>query len=149
MLLDIRQFILRLTDGLSPAQLRTIPDGERNHILWHLGHLVVTQQLLTYGLAGLPLLAPEALVAQCRKGTAPADWDDEGPDPDEVKRLLVALPQQFDADRASGAFTDFREYPTSTGVVLRSLDDAVQFNLFHEGLHASAIARQRRAVLGA
>ena len=112
--------------------------------LWHLGHLVVTQQLLTYGLSGLPLHAPEALVALCRKGTSPADWTDAGPDPAEVKRLLLALPEQFDADQASGVFETFREYPTSTGITLRSLDDAVQFNLFHEGLHARSIARQRR-----
>ena len=148
MLTDVRHYILRLTDGLTPAQLRTIPDGERNHILWHLGHLAVTHNLLTYGLAGLPLPAPEAWVARFRKGTAPADWDDEGPDPDEVKRELLALPEQFESDRASGAFTSFREYPTSTGVVLRSLEDAVRFNLFHEGLHATSIARQRRALLG-
>ncbi|MEL6616867.1 MAG: DinB family protein, partial [Bacteroidota bacterium] len=73
MLLDIRRYILRLVDGVSDDALHTVPEGEPNHLLWHLGHLVVTQQLLTYGLSGLPIHAPEALVALCRKGTSPAD----------------------------------------------------------------------------
>ena len=145
MLSEIRRYVLRLVDGLSGDDLRTVPPGEPNHILWHLGHLAVTQQLLTYGLAGLPVRAPEALVAQCRKGTSPMGWTGGGPDPDEVKCLLLSLPEQFERDLASGAFGgSFREYPTSTGVTLRSLEEAARFNLFHEGLHARSIARQRR-----
>jgi hypothetical protein len=144
MLVETRRYVLRLVDGLSDGQLRTVPEGEPNHILWHLGHLVVTQQLLTYGRSGLALRAPEALVAQCRKGTSPADWTGGGPNPYEVKRLLLTLPEQFEQDRASGAFSSYEPYPTSTGVTLRSLDEAARFNLFHEGLHARSIARQRR-----
>jgi hypothetical protein len=63
-LAETRGFIRRLTDDLSGDALRAIPDGWNNNVLWHLGHLVVTQQLLHYGLTGLPLYVEEDLVAR-------------------------------------------------------------------------------------
>jgi hypothetical protein len=56
---EIRGFILRLVDGLSPEQLEAVPPGASNSILWNLGHLAVTQQLLHYKLSGLPMYLPD------------------------------------------------------------------------------------------
>ena len=145
LLQQTRPLVLRLVDGLSHQDLLTIPTGFSNNILWNLGHLVVTQQLLHYGLSNLPLNVPDELVAQCRKGTSPAAWDTP-PDLDEIKRLLIELPRQLEADLETGQFTTFRSYMTSVGVELVDLKTALSFNQYHEGLHTGSILALRRAV---
>ena len=145
LLQQTRPLLLRLLDGLSEDDLLAIPDGFSNNILWNVGHVVVTQQLLHYGLSRLPLLVPDALVAQCRKGTSPRDWDTP-PDVAEVRQLAVELPQRLEADLGAGRFTEFRPYTTSVGVELADLETALGFNLFHEGLHTGTIVELRKAL---
>lgn len=145
LLQQTRPLLLRLTDGMSDAQLLAVPPGFSNNILWNLGHLVVTQQLLHYALSGLPMYVSDELVAQCRKGTSPAGWD-RPPDADEIRSLLVDLPDRLVADLEAERFTTFRPYETSVGVTLPDLETALDFNLFHEGLHTGTILSLRKAV---
>ncbi|GAB5535446.1 MAG: DinB family protein [Rubricoccaceae bacterium] len=145
LLQQTRPLFLRLTNGLAEDDLLAVPEGFNNNILWNLGHVVVTQQLLHYGLSNLPLLVPDELVAQCRKGTSPADWDTP-PDLDEIRRLMTELPRQLETDLAASRFTEFRPYMTSVGVELADLETALSFNQYHEGLHTGAILALRRAV---
>ena len=42
-------------------------------------------------------------------------------------------------DYAKGLFKDYTEYTTSANVTLSSVDDAIIFNVYHEGLHLGAI----------
>ena len=145
LLQQTRPLLLRLVDGLSDADLLAVPPGFSNNVLWNLGHVVVTQQLLHYGLSKLPMYVSDELVAQCRKGTSPADWT-APPDPDEVRALLLELPDRLAADLEAGRFTTFRPYQTSVGVELRDLETALDFNLFHEGLHTGTVLALRKAV---
>ena len=145
LLQQTRPLLLRLLDGLSDDELLAIPAGFSNNVLWNAGHVVVTQQLLHYGLSRLPLQVPDALVAQCRKGTSPRDWD-APPDVGEIRRLAVELPRRLAEDLAAGRFVEFRPYTTSVGVELTDLETAIDFNLFHEGLHTGTILELRKAL---
>ena len=64
----------------------------------------------------------------------------------EVRDLLLSLPDRTEADVRAGRFETYREYRTTPGVVLASVDDAVRFNLYHEGLHLGAILALRKLV---
>jgi hypothetical protein len=144
---EIRGFILRLVDGLSPEQLETVPPGASNSILWNLGHLAVTQQLLHYKLSGLPMYLPDEVVDGFRKGTSPADWNGAPPAGiGQVREWLVELPERLAEDHAAGRFESFQEYPTSAGITLHSLDEALAFNNFHEGLHGGFIMRLKKQI---
>jgi hypothetical protein len=143
LLRQVRSFHLSRVADLSDEQLRLVPQGFGNNVLWNLAHLAVTQQLLIYGRAGLPLYVSDQLVDENRKGTSPANWT-APPDPTEIKALLLDLPRRMaeDAER----FTAYQPYTTSAGVTLGTVEDALRFNLYHEGLHGGAIGALVRAV---
>lgn len=134
-----------ITDGLSNEQMTTVPPWHRNHILWNVGHVVVSQQILTYKLSGLPMYVSDELVAHFARGTSPLDWT-SAPDPAEVFALLDELPRRLREDVAAGRFERFTPYQTTTGPYLATLGDALAFTLFHEGLHAGVVLSQRKLV---
>lgn len=132
-------------DGLSEAQMLTIPDGFRNHILWNVGHVVVSEQILLYRLSGLPLHVSDEMVARFARGSSPQEWTTT-PDVGEVLDLLTALPERLREDVAAGRFETFKPYQTTTGPNLATFADALAFTLFHEGLHTGVVSAMRRLV---
>lgn len=127
--------------------LFAIPEGFNNNIWWNIAHVVVTQQLLVYGLSGLPLNISEELVSKYRKGTAPQE-NPTKTEIDEIKNLLFSLPEQSKSDYEKGIFKGFKPYMTTPKVELNSVEDAIAFNAFHEGLHLGTIMALLRAVKG-
>ncbi|WP_405608666.1 DinB family protein [Polaribacter sp. Asnod1-A03] len=133
-----RQLILKEIEGLTLEQLHIIPAGFNNNIAWNVAHLVVTQQLLNYKLSGLNCLCPDDLIENFKKGTVPTVTFSEE-EFEEVKDLFSGLPDTFVEDYNAGIFENFTEYKTSAGLDLNSIDDAITFNNFHEGLHYATI----------
>jgi len=133
-----RLLTLKELDGLTLDQIHTIPQGFKNNIAWNIAHLVVTQQLLHYKLSGLNCLCPDDLIEAHRKGTSPTKTFTEQ-EFEEVKELFVGLPDTLEEDFEAGIFENFIEYPTSAGFVLNSLESAIVFNNFHEGIHYGVI----------
>jgi len=128
----------KVINGLSLERLHTIPKGFKNNIAWNVAHIVVTQQLLHYKLSGINCLVPEELINNYRKGTQPSiPFSEE--EFDEVKDLLLGLPETFMEDYEAGIFENFESYTTSSGFVLDSLETAIAFNNFHEGMHLGII----------
>lgn len=140
-----RELTLKAIKGLSLEQLHTIPDGFKNHIAWNVAHLVVTQQLLHYKLSGLDCLVPDELIENYRKGTFPTtNFTEE--EFEEVKELLIGLPDTLEEDFNEGIFENYTTYPTSTGFVLDSFETAIHFNNYHEGIHLGVIMAIRKLV---
>ncbi|QXP63386.1 DinB family protein [Polaribacter sp. HaHaR_3_91] len=133
-----RTLVLKELEGLTLEQIHTTPAGFKNNIAWNVAHLVVTQQLLNYKLAGLNCLCPDELIEDYKKGTVPTKTFTEE-EFEEVKELLLGLPDTLQEDYEAGIFENFVEYPTSTGFVLNSIEVAISFNNFHEGIHYGII----------
>ena len=140
-----RELVLKFLDGLTLEQLHTIPEGFNNNIAWNVAHLVVTQQLLHYKLSGLQCLVSDELVDGYRKGTKPTETFTEE-EFEEVKELLIGLPDTLREDYEAGIFKEYTEYETSTGFVLSSFEHAIAFNNLHEGLHLGVIMAMRKLV---
>ncbi|TVZ55959.1 DinB family protein [Lutibacter sp. Hel_I_33_5] len=140
-----RELILKVIDGLTLEQLHKIPDGFKNNITWNVAHLVVTQQLLLYKNSGLNCLIPDDLIEDFKKGTAPTTTFTEE-EFNDVKELLIGLPETLEEDFNAGIFENYKEYPTSTGFVLDSFKTAVTFNNFHEGIHFGVILALKKLV---
>ncbi|MBU3010220.1 DinB family protein [Polaribacter vadi] len=133
-----RELVLKELEGLTLDQIHKIPEGFKNNIAWNVAHLVVTQQLLHYKLSGLNPLCPDDLIEAHRKGTAPTKTFTEE-EFEEVKDLLIGLPDTLQEDFEAGIFENYTEYPTSTGYVLKNIENAISFNNFHEGIHYGII----------
>ena len=140
-----RQNILDAVEGLSNRQLNTIPQGFNNSIAWNIGHVVVTQQLLVYRLSNSPLYISDEMVDKFRKGSNAGIVSEE--EMVELKRLLLELVAKFEQDSSEGVFGRFNDYPTSYGLTLKTVEDAVKFNSVHEALHLGYIMAQKRALL--
>ena len=145
-----RASLLAAADGLPAEAWAEVPEGFSNNVLWNVGHVAVTAELLTYGLAGLAgldLPAPPSAVAAFRKGTSPAEWA-APPALDATRALFLGGPDRLEADLRAGRFdgAPFRSYTTTPGVTLASVGEAVAFDLYHEGLHAGAVLALRKLV---
>ncbi len=141
----VRELVVKSIQGLSLEQLHAIPEGFKNNIAWNVAHLVVTQQLLHYRLSGKDCLIPEELIEENRKGTSPTKKFTQE-EFDEILELLKGLPNTLEEDFNEGIFTEYKEYPTSTGFVLDTIETAITFNNFHESLHLGVIMSLKKLV---
>ena len=129
-----RNMISKILENHTLEQLNKIPEGFSNNLIWNIAHVVVTQQLLVYKFSGLPIMVSDEMVEKYKKGTKP-EQDATQAEVDEIKSLLLATIEKTKEDFANGIFKNYQEYPTSTGFVLKNVEDAMVFNSFHEGLH--------------
>jgi len=137
---------LSLLDTLDERHLTTVPAGFNNNVLWNVGHIAVTHQLLCYAMAGLPTFSPKPVVDALRKGSKP------GPSGGlehlgAIREALRELPEIFRKDYQEGRFANYSPYTTSTGIVLSSVDDAFLYSTMHDGLHLGVVSAQLK-VLG-
>ncbi|MFY0630401.1 MAG: DinB family protein [Flavobacteriaceae bacterium] len=133
-----RELTSKRIDGLTLEQLHTIPEGFNNNIAWNVAHLVVTQQLLHYRMSGKDCLVSEELINANKKGTKPESQFTKE-EFDEVLELFQGLPETLEEDYNAGIFTEYESYTSSTGFVLDSIETAICFNNFHEGMHLGVI----------
>jgi hypothetical protein len=129
-----RANILRLTDRYDLDQLNKIPEGFNNNLIWNFGHVVVTQQLLCYGLSKLPTQVPAELIDKYRKGSKPETFVDQA-ELDLFKNFAEQTIIQLETDLAENVFDTYKTYTTSYGITLEGIQEAVQFNNVHEGMH--------------
>jgi hypothetical protein len=140
-----RKIFSQLLASYTLEQLNHIPEGYNNNLIWNIAHVVVVQQMLVYGLSGLPMMVSAELVEKYKKGSTPSS-DTTQEEVALVQELLFKTIDQTEKDLEDKLFTKFQEYPTSTGFVLRNVDDAMNFNNFHEGIHLGVIMSIRKFV---
>ena len=140
-----RNIISKILENHTVEQLNKIPEGFKNNLIWNIAHIVVTQQLLVYKFSGLSMLVSDELVQKYMKGTKP-EHDVSQAEVDEIKSLLFSTVEKTKEDYVKGIFKNFQEYPTSTGFVLKNLEDAIAFNNFHEGLHIGILMSLRKLI---
>ena len=122
----------------SLEQLNTVPKGFKNSIYWNIAHVVVTQQLLVYHLSQLPMLVSDQFVEKFRKGTQ-TEFDATKENVDQLKKLLFSTLEQTKLDFDNGLFKSYQPYTVSTKSTLKSVEEAIEFNNFHEGIHLGYI----------
>ena len=144
-LMKVRAFAVQLMDGLSSEALNTIPEGFNNNIIWNLAHLVAAEQGICYMRAGVAPTIPTAFILAYTRGTKPTG-DVSAADILAIRTALTASPVRLAADYAAGVFAGYKAWTTPYGVTLTTIDEALQFLLYHEGLHGGYIMALKRLV---
>ncbi|GHC43358.1 DinB family protein [Ulvibacter litoralis] len=129
-----RTLLLQILEALSLDQLNKVPEGFNNNIFWNIKHVVVTQQLLVYGLSNLPMLVASEDIEMYRKGTKVEGAVSEE-DVEKLKKELFTTLEQTQLDYKAGLFKTYTEYTVTTKSTLTKVEEAIIFNTFHEGIH--------------
>ncbi len=133
-----RSSMLKILEKKPYEELVKIPQNFRNSIFWNIAHLLVTQQLLCYRLSGLDLRIEEDMVKKYGKGSIATESVKES-DIQYVKDHLFTAMKETEKDFYDGLFNDFKAYMTSTGIELKSIEDAISFSTYHDGIHLGIV----------
>ena len=140
-----RKNVLKIIQQHDLESLNLIPDGFNNNIIWNVGHIIATQQLLTYELAGLPTIIHKDYIDKYRKGTKPSG-SVNNTEFESLKELLYTAIDKTEEDFNAGKFEDFKVYEASFGVTLNNIEEAFTFNNIHEGMHLGNIISMKKLV---
>lgn len=144
----MRQFVLEQIAGLTEEQLNKIPVGYKNNIIWNLTHLMATQQGVCYLRAAQPVIIPEKYFAPFLIYTKP-ERTIEGNEIEDIKRLFLITIDDLYADYNKKIFNNYTASPNVLkvyGIELSSVEDGLEFLLYHEGYHTSSILYLKKLV---
>ncbi|OEK09398.1 hypothetical protein A8C32_11810 [Flavivirga aquatica] len=132
---NTRSLFNKIIENNTLEDLNKTPNGFKNNIIWNIGHIVVTEQLLAYKLSGLPLQLSDEMIGKYMKGTKPESNINQE-DVNEIKSLLFSTIEKTKEDYTNNAFKNYTEYTVSTtGNTLTNINEAFQFIIVHEGIH--------------
>lgn len=140
-----REVYLKYLNGYTLEQLNTIPEGFSNNLIWNIGHVVVVQQRLVYGASSLPMSVSDELFQHFKNGSKPTGKDSQAM-LDHIKTLLLEPLTKTQQDYNDGVFKTYKEFTTSTGFLISSIEDAIAFNNYHEAMHLGIMMSIRKFV---
>ncbi|PTM03966.1 MAG: DinB family protein [Bacteroidetes bacterium] len=140
-----RKLLEAFLDNFTLEQLNKIPEGFNNNIIWNIAHTIVTQQLLVYGNSQLSMLVSDDMVSKYRKGTK-AEHNVTQKKVDEIRALLFSTLEKTIEDYNNGVFVNYTTYTVSTKSTLTNVEEALEFNNFHEGIHFGYILALKKSL---
>ncbi len=141
----VRKAYVGLMTPMSIDDLNEIPTGFNNNIIWNYAHVIVTQQLLTYGLSDNKLFVDMDMVKEFKKGTKPSRYYTAA-DLESYQKIDAEAIAQFELDYDNNMFKEYTTYKTSIDIELRSIESAMRFNVIHESLHFGSLLALRRMI---
>lgn len=142
---NTRIFVLELVKDLSTEQLNKIPEGFNNNIIWNIAHLTAAQQNLCYVRSGLSVPVEDKYFTPFLSGTKP-DHFIVKEEIDSIFDVLLSSMNRLAADYTNGIFTQFDSWDKRYGMKLNSIEDAINFVPFHEGMHIGYIMALKKLV---
>jgi DinB superfamily len=148
-ILDTQKFsrtrITELMEGLTVEQLNKIPKGLNTNIIWNVGHIIASQQLFMYKRTGLPFTVNADIIEKFKSGTLVKTTITQE-EIDYLKSILFKTFEQVKTDYMNGKFKQFDAFITKRGVEINTVEDALSFHTFHEGVHLGWIWTIRKLV---
>jgi hypothetical protein len=129
-----RSFLLDAIKDVSNEQLNKIPTGFKNNIVWHMGHLIASQQGLCYLRSNISIVVDEGYMKLFKPDTKPEGIISEDAI-DTLKKLFLPTIDRLETDYKQHAFVSFKSFKNRYGVEIQTIDDAINFLIYHEGVH--------------
>ncbi|HLV13649.1 MAG TPA: DinB family protein [Xanthomarina sp.] len=140
-----RNILKTFLETCTLEELNKVPKGFNNNIIWNIAHTIVTQQLLVYNLSAVPMLVSDDLVNRYRKGTKPEGAVTQS-EVERIKGLLFTTIEKTKEDYKNQVFKTYTEYTVTTKSVLTNVEEAIDFNNFHEGIHLGYIMALKKCL---
>jgi hypothetical protein len=143
---NTRAIFSKIIDNNSLDALNKIPKGFNNNIIWNIGHIVVTGELLAYKLSALQPSVSDDLINKYKKDSKPNGRISQD-EVDQIQALLLSTIKQTKEDYHNGVFKNYNVYTVSTtGNTLNNIEEALQFISIHEGIHYGYVLALLKAV---
>ena len=140
-----RGYLLQVIEGISDEKMLEVPEGAVNNVLWNLGHIVHAHDRFTYGACDVESDVPASYTDLFKGGTSPSDWD-EPPSIEEVMGHIKNATDKTYSDYAAGKFDNYNAFELAPSLTIRNIDEALQFNCLHEGVHIGIILSLKRLI---
>ncbi len=142
----IRKSMLERVSGLTEAEALTIPEGHRNNVHWHIGHMLHVQLAHWYVRRGVPLPVDPGFRKYFADGRSPADYDAGAPS----FAMLMGIYREYSFDLVR-KFGDILEAPLAkpfdyVNTHFATVADDLFLMIYHEGEHGPLVARLLRAL---
>jgi len=134
----VRLSSLQLTEQLSADQMNLVPEKMNNNLIWNLGHLVFTQQMLCYGLGGLTPSVDTAYFSEFAPDTTPGRYISA----EEILKIRAALVDSLDklaSDIEVDKLQGYKPWELPSGIAIDNIADALATNGIHEGRHFGVV----------
>ena len=141
----IRRFLLEFIKDLDIDQLNKIPRGFNNNMIWNIAHLIAGQQGVCYIRAGLKTWVEEDFFNAYKPGTKPLSRMDEE-QVEKIKELFFSTLDILEQDYQKALWNSYPAWTTRYGLEVKSIDDAMDFLLVHEGLHLGYVMALKKVV---
>ncbi|WNQ11868.1 DinB family protein [Paenibacillus aurantius] len=138
----VRSQTLKAMQGITEEEADRIPEGFRNNLRWQFGHIYVVLERHAFQYIGLPLHLPEGYKEQFEYNTSPLTRPEsvrvpalpeiEGLMKEQVGRIREALGGRMQEEVPE-------PYRTSSGALLKTPEDFLSLDLYHEGMHFGVI----------
>lgn len=143
---QLRHFLLKEISELTNEQLNIIPAGFNNNIIWNLGHLLCAAQVICYRRAGVPLTVDENFITPFLPNSKPGEsiCSDQV---NNIKELFISSIDKLQADYENNVFINYTKSENIEryyGIELLTIEDALEFLLYHEGFHSGRITALKR-----
>ncbi|SDK88289.1 DinB family protein [Lacicoccus qingdaonensis] len=138
---SVRGMVIKSMDEIDDSLIEVIPAGYNNNLLWHFGHIATFMEGEIIRLTGKDSSVKERFDKYFDNGTSPADFDDDTPDKEEIRKVLESHVDEY--SQVSQEKLDEELDEEFLGIT-RS-DDLSAFMILHEALHEGKI--QSMAIL--
>ncbi|WP_238941972.1 DinB family protein [Bacillus sp. REN10] len=141
-----RNVTLRTLEAIEEAQWDAQSEGFSNTVKWNAGHTYVVMESLLKAADPSYESNVEKYAPFFAPGTKPADWLENPASKEEIMGLLKGQIERVQAHFADH-LADAPANEVKIGpLVLTSIDDVLNFVLFHEGLHLGTIQSQMKVM---
>lgn len=136
--LQNRKLLKKLLLSVDESQANRIPEGFNNNIIWNCAHVISVQQALIYQLCGQTPRVDKTLLRKFNIGTKPEEYFDKNFIEDIAEQLITTSVQMAE-DLENQPFAVINPFMTAIKVELTTLEEALMFTNYHEGLHLGVI----------
>lgn len=137
-----------LTRALSTVTLENVnevPKGFNNSILWNVGHILVSNEMLLFANTGDELKLSQDVINLFKGGTKPSDWNTEPPTFKVICNLLDEQVERITTTYEGRLDEELNKSMKIANFEMKTVRDILGFVIFHEGLHTGLINGLKRA----